>query len=223
MLNAKAKLVKANTKGDDPRVNEVIDSRDSPLGILFTAAEALNKSKLKKGYVEASMMCEDNLEEISKILEVPLDVLEVYAEFFFDIKGWDRLSKVEHIENIPDSYRNEALLKTYALGQGLQFLAWRLGHKVSISPVEGLTALFSTCMYKATEAAHNPSNTEASKEAAKWAKQSTDIARLLKMWVMDNAGAKSDLVIAIREVVPDFEGIDSFMDELGITEVNETR
>lgn len=74
-------------------------------------------------------------------------------------------------------------------------------------------------MYKATEAAYNSSSTEASKEAAKWAKQSTDIARLLKMWVMDNSGAKSDLVIAIKEVVPDFDGMDSLLDELSLLEL----
>ena len=219
MLNDKYKLVRSKTAGVDPRVDELLDSLDSPLGKLYSTSESLYKSPLKKGYIEAALLCDSNLSEVAKILEIPLEVVQVYQEFFFDTVGWDRLSKVEHIESVQEDNMNEAMLKTYALGQGLPFLAWRLGHKVSISPVEGLSSLFSTCMYKATEAAYNSSSTEASKEAAKWAKQSTDIARLLKMWVMDNSGAKSDLVIAIKEVVPDFDGMDSLLDELSLLEL----
>ena len=35
-----------------------------------------------------------------------------------------------------------------------------------------------------------------------------DIARLIKIWVLDSAAAKADLEMALREVIPDFEGID---------------
>lgn len=222
MLIDKAKLIKTETRGVDPRVDEVLDSPDSPIGKLYFAAEKVYKSKLKKGYLEASLLCENDIGRISSTLEIPLEVIQVYSEFFFDVVGWDRLSKIEHIEGLPDSARNEALLKTYALSQGIQFIAWRLGHKVSISPVDGLNSLFSTCMYKATEAAYNSSSSEASKEAAKWAKQSTDIARLLKMWVMDTSGAKSDILIAIREVVPEFDGMDSMMDDMSLLELTST-
>ena len=58
----------------------------------------------------------------------------------------------------------------------------------------------------------NSSSTDASRESTKWTKLSTDIARLLKMWVMDSNEAKKDLEIAIREVLPEFDGLDSVLE-----------
>jgi hypothetical protein len=57
----------------------------------------------------------------------------------------------------------------------------------------------------------NGAGTESGEQSIKWTKQSTDIARLLKVWVMDSASAKKDLEIAIREVVPEFEGLDELL------------
>lgn len=211
MFNEKHRLVFNERKGLDPRVDEILETPDSPLGVLYKKAELLNKNKLKKGYIESSLICSDNLEEIQPILEVPMDILLVYQEFFFDVRGADRLTKVDHIDGLRD--KNEALLKLWALSHGLEFIKWRLGYRISISPVEGLHDLFSTCIYKSKEAMFNTSSTEASKESTKWAKLSTDIGRLLKLWVLDSSAAKKDLEIAIKEVVPDFEGLDSLMAE----------
>ena len=129
--------------------------------------------------------------------------------------GWDRLSKIEHIDRVKKEGRdwttNEALMKMWTLTQGLDFLAWRLGKRVSISPVEGLVDLFSTCMFKSKEAMFNPSVSDTSRESTKWVKLSTDIARLLKLWVMDSSAARRDLEIAIREVVPEFGSLDALI------------
>lgn len=209
MFNDKSKLIEKKVTGEDKRVDEILSSPESSLAKIYQETKKINKSKLKKGYVEAALLCEEDLGEISKVLELSIEVLEVYREFFFDVVGADRLSKIEHIENISEDNKSEMLLKMWALSHGLDFISWRLGHKVSLSPVEGLNDLFSTCIYKSKEAMFNPSSTEASKESAKWAKLSTDIARLLKLWVMDSSAAKKDLEIAIREVVPEFIGIDS--------------
>ena len=117
---------------------------------------------------------------------------------------------------------NEALMKMWTLTQGLDFLSWRLGKKVSISPVEGLVDLFSTCMFKSKEAMFNSSTTDTSKESTKWVKLSTDIARLLKLWVMDSEAAKRDLVIAIREVIPEFSSLESILNEVIESESSES-
>jgi hypothetical protein len=211
MLADKYVLVKKEITGKDQRVDAILSSSDPILVDLYHKSLLINKSQLRKSYVEASLLCEPDLTKISEILEVPLNVLEVYHEFFFDVKNLDKLGKIEHIESIKDT--NERQLKLWALGQKMSFIAWRLGDKVSLSPVDGLIEMFSTCMYKAKESVYSNNSSESSKEAIKWTKMSADIARLLKVWTMDNAAAKTDLEIAIREVVPDFIGIDSLLED----------
>ena len=211
MLNDKYQLVKKNIQGKDQRVDAVLSSSDPILADLYSKALAINQAKLRKSYVEASLLCETDLTKISEILEVPLEVLEVYHEFFFDVKDLDKLGRIEHIESVRDA--NERQLKLWALGQKMSFIAWRLGDKVSLSPVDGLIEMFSTCMYKAKESVYSNNASDSSREAIKWTKMSTDIARLLKLWTMDNSAAKTDLEIAIKEVVPDFTGIDSLLED----------
>lgn len=209
MFQDKYELIKKEITGKDSRVDNIIAATDPVLMELYAKALAINKSKLRKSYVEAALICERDLAKISKVLDVPVEVLEVYKEFFFETEGLDKLGKIEHIESVKDE--NEKHLKLWAIGQGLNFIAWRLGDKVTLSPIDGLVEMFSTCMYKAKEAVYNGNTSESSKEAIKWTKLSADIARLLKVWVMDNAAAKADLEIAIKEVVPDFVGIDELL------------
>jgi hypothetical protein len=211
MLDDKYVLVKKEIKGKDQRVDSILSAEDPILVDLYSKALAIKVSKLRKSYVEASLLCEPDLAKISEILEVPIEVLEVYHEFFFDVKDLDKLGRIEHIESVKDE--NERQLKLWSLGQKMSFIAWRLGDKVSLSPVEGLVEMFSTCMYKAKESVYSNNSSDSSKEAIKWTKMSADIARLLKLWTMDNAAAKTDLELAIKEVVPDFIGIDSLLED----------
>jgi hypothetical protein len=211
MFNLRARLLRNEKTGEDSKVDEVLANPEGPLAVLLKKAEALNKNKLKKGYIESSLICSNNFQDIADIIELPVELIDVYAAFYFDVVEADRLSKIDHIEGLND--KNEALLKMWALSHGLEFIKWRLGYRITISPVEGLHDLFSTCIYKSKEAMFNPSSTEASKESTKWAKLSTDIGRLLKLWVLDSGAAKKDLEIAIREVVPDFDGLDSLLAE----------
>lgn len=212
MLDERSKLFESKTTGKDEKVDLLLSSSDPEELLTYQKAKVLNKSKLKKSYIEASLLCETDLAKVAEVIEIPLPVVTVYRDFFFDVVDFDRLSKLEHIESISDSDKNEMLLKMWALSHGLDFISWRLGKRVNLSPIEGLTDLFSTCIYKSKEAMFNPSSTDASKESTKWTKLSTDIARLLKMWVMDSSAAKKDLVLAIREVVPEFEGISSLLE-----------
>jgi hypothetical protein len=211
MLDDKYVLVKKEIKGKDQRVDSILSAEDPILVDLYSKALAIKVSKLRKSYVEASLLCEPDLAKISEILEIPIEILEVYHEFFFDVKDLDKLGRIEHIESVKDE--NERQLKLWSLGQKMSFIAWRLGDKVSLSPVEGLVEMFSTCMYKAKESVYSNNSSDSSKEAIKWTKMSADIARLLKLWTMDNAAAKTDLELAIKEVVPDFIGIDSLLED----------
>lgn len=209
--NEKARLVRNSKKGIDPKVDDILDNPEGQLARLHNISLASWKNKLRKSYIEAARMATDDVNKISEVVEIPVDVLNFYYEFFFDIADWDRLDKIEHIEELGKKYQTEALLKMWTLTQGLDFLAWRLGKRVTINPVEGLIDLFSTCMFRSKEAMFNGAGTEAGEQSIKWTKQSTDIARLLKIWVTDNAAAKKDLEIAIREVIPEFGGLDELL------------
>lgn len=211
--NEKARLVRNAKKGVDPRVDEILDNPSGPLGKTYSKCLAYWENKLRKSYIESARMASADVITIAKVIEIPIEVLELYYDFFFDIADWDRLDKIEHIERLEKKHPQEAMLKLWTLTQGLDFLAWRLGKRVSISPVEGLVDLFSTCLFRSKEAMFNGAGTESHEASIQWAKQSTSIARLLKMWVQDSESAKKDLEIAIREVVPEFKGLDELLEE----------
>lgn len=196
-------------QGVDPLVDLLLSEQDCPERRAYLRAIPIKESKLKKGYVEAALLCSNDFEMISNILELPIEVVDMYSKIFYDVTELDKLSKMELLD-VRD--RDEANLKLWALSQGLEFISWRMGKQIQISPVDGLVDLFTTCMYKSKEAMFSGNVAEASKEATKWVKLSVDISRLLKLWTVDAGAAKNDLEIAIREVVPDFQGFDSLED-----------
>lgn len=212
----RALLLDKSVKGIDSFVDEVIEDADGKYSSLYEKTKALNKSKVKKSYVESCLLASNDLEKISRLLEIPEKVLWFYRKIFFDVLDIDRLTKLEHIDTLRD--KNEANMKLWALSLGLDFLAWRLGHQVNISPVEGLNDLFSTCIYKSKEAVFNQNASDASKESTKWVKLSLDIARLLKIWVMDSEGARKDLELALQEVIPSFKSLDDLDGEFNFEE-----
>lgn len=205
-------LTKKGISGQDAKVDEVLSNPEGDLAKLYSRGEEIYSIKVKKAYVEACLFCSDDTEYISNLLEIPQDIIEVYRDFFFDVRGWDKLTKLDHIDSIRSEREQEKLLKLWALNHGLTFIAWRLGQYVNLSPVQGLQELFSIAMYRAKESMYAASTSETGKESMRWAKQATEIARLLKIWVMDSGAAKRDLELAIREVVPDFKGLDSVVD-----------
>ncbi len=209
-VNARAILIRKKTLGTDPLADKIINEPESAEGVLYAQAKRLNESPLKKGYIESSLLTCDDLNEIAILLEIPLEVVTMYRDVYYEVTGLDKLSKMELL-NCHD--KNEANLKLWALSQGMPFIAWRLGKQTNISPVDGLQDLFTTCIYKAKEAMFNGNISEASKESTKWTKLSMDIARLLKLWVMDSVAAKKDIELALMEIDPTFEGLDSLDNE----------
>jgi hypothetical protein len=205
-VNQRELHIRNNKRGVDPLVDLLLSEVDCPERSAYLKAIPLRESKLKKSYVEASLLCCSDYDTISNVLELPPEVIEMYGLIFYDVTELDKLSKMELLD-VRD--RDEANLKLWSLSQGIEFLSWRLGKQITISPVDGLVDLFTTCIYKSKEAMFSGNVAEASKEATKWTKLSLDIARLLKMWTVDAGAAKQELEIAIREVVPDFDGFDS--------------
>jgi hypothetical protein len=209
-VNARAILINKKALGTDALVDKILNEPESAEGLLFATAKRLKENPLKKQYIEASLLASRDLQEISDLLEIPLDVINMYHTVYYEVIDLDKLSKLELL-NVND--KGEGLLKLWALSQGLEFVKWRLGGKVSVSPIEGLQDLFTTCIYKSKEAMFNGNTSEASKESTKYIKLAMDLARLLKIWVMDSAAARHDIELALKEVVPNFGGLDSLDDK----------
>lgn len=200
-VNARALLIKNNTLGADPLVDTILSADDSAEKALYAKALELNKSALKRRYIEACLLASSDFQRISDILEIPADVIQMYAAVFYDVADLDKLSKLELLD-VKD--RDEHMMKLWALSQGLDFIEWRLGKAVNISPIDGLKELFTMSVFKAKESLFSGNSSESSKEGVKWSKMSMDIARLLKVWVMDSDAAKKDIELALAEVIPEF-------------------
>lgn len=204
-INERQYLIYKGTKGKDELVDEILNNPDGPTGELYKLVKDYHENKLKRSYIEACLLASPDIDEIATLLEMDKAIIKMYYDIYYTVGGIDRLSKLELLD-VKDS--DEAVMKIWALSQGLDFVRWRLGKKVNISPVDGLTDLFNTCLYKSKEAIFNRNDSGASRESTKWVKLSMDIARLLKLWVIDSSGARRDIEIALREVVPDFKSID---------------
>lgn len=207
-VHARYLLVKNKTTGTDPLVDKILSGleEDKPSLLLYQKARAIYLSEIKKSYVEACLLASKDLVKISEIIEVPTEVLSTYAQIFFDVSDLDKLSLLEVVENCDN--QEERGMKIWALSQGLDFIAWRLGKAIIVNPVEGLQELFTLCVFKSREALFSGNAAEGSKEATKWTKLSMELARILKAWVNDSQAAKNDIELALMEIVPDFKGFD---------------
>jgi hypothetical protein len=198
-------LIKNKSTGVDPLVDQILSGteEDKPTFLLYQKARQIHFSKVKQVYVESCLLASKDLEKISEIIEIPVDVLSIYRQVFFDVATLDKLSLLELVEGTDDS--KERSMKLWAISQGLDFIKWRLGSAVIVNPVDGLQELFTLSVYKSKEALFS---SDSLGEANKWAKLSMELARILKTWVMDNNAARKDIELALQSVIPDFKGFD---------------
>lgn len=208
-LDERKRLIEDKTSGVDALVDTILANPDSPESIAYQKTSDILGSSTKRTYLEACLLSSTEFERISELLEMELSVVRMYHDVYFDVSTFGKIDKLDHLANCQEAERN---IKMWALHQGLDFIAWRLGHQVEISPVDGLSDLFTTCVYKSKEAMFSSNSSTASKEATKWVKLSSDIARLLKVWVMDSGAARKELEIAISRVTPSFDSLSKYME-----------
>lgn len=209
--NWREKLLKDKRGGEDPLVDILLEKPDSEESRLFAYVDFIHDSHVKKRYVEASLLTSAPFDEIAEVLDIPAEVIQMYADIYYDVIDLDRLSKLDLVDSCTN--HEDRVFKLWSMSQGMNFIAWRLGKRFSTSAVEGLTDLFNDCIYKAKEAFFNPNATVSSKESTKWVKLAIEIAKLLKMWVTDSTAAKKDIELALRQVIPEFKTLDQLDDE----------
>ncbi len=193
--NAREKLIKKGQLTGDPLVDMFLGEEISEA--VYQVLQ-LRYTESRRTYVEACLLATEDTEQVAEILDVDQEVVDIYRQVYYDIEGLDRLSKLRMIEVVKDE--REQQLKLWAVSQGVDFIAWRLGTVPKVNPVEGLTSIYSDCFFKAKEAFYNANTADASKEGLRWAKQATDVARLLKAWVNDADEATQDINIALKEI-----------------------
>lgn len=204
-------LIRKNHLGRDVLADKIITEPQSYEGKLWVLCRDIYESLIKRGYIEAALLTGEPDDVIAELFEMSLEVLQLYKKTCFNIDGWSRLDKIAYLDKELD--KDVLVMKLWAIQGGLDFIKWRLGHKVQIDPLKGLIELFAMCFNKSREALFNPNISQASIEATKWTKLSMDIARLLKMWTTDNDQAREDLEDAIKNVVPNFKSLDDLIAE----------
>lgn len=165
---------------------------------LQTAIDEIRASAFKRIYIEACLLATNDLKAISETLEVPEEVLVEYERLHFPYGRESRFTKLEYVDSIQDE--GEKSIKLWAITQGFNFIKWRLGFKVDLSPVDGMKELYADCIFKAKEAFFNSNSTDSSKEALRWVNQSTFIAKMIKAWVADSKEAIKDIELALQEM-----------------------
>lgn len=160
--------------------------------------DAIKASQFKRRFVEACLLATHNIKDISETLEVPEEVLVEFERTQYPYSRLTRLEKLAHVDSIQEPDERE--LKLWAVTQGFNFIKWRMGFKVELSPVDGMRELYADCIFKAKEAFFNSNSTESSKEAIRWVNQSTFIAKMIKAWVADSKEAMKDIELALESL-----------------------
>ena len=186
-----------------------------PLPALCREVLVIRRSEMRRWYVEAALLTEASDVIVGDTLDIHPEIVGVYRKVFFDVGSMDRISKIEVVESCKDE--SEKNLKLWAMTQGMDFLAWRLGKPVKLSPVDGLSALFSDSYFKARESFFNGSSSASAANALKWTKQTVEIGKLLKAWVSDSEAAVKDIEFALREFTEDEKQFD-LLDSLNLDE-----
>lgn len=200
--NDRYKLIVRRDVGKDEMVDFILKN---PLHPPYDEALSIYGDPSRKMYMEAALLTGEEFREISEMLEISEETIECYCYIFFDVRKMNQLDKLSFLDSVDDE--QEKTMMIWAMSEGLNFLGWRLGKRVDISPTDGLNELFTMAIYKSKEALFNPNKSVASIESTKWVKLSIEIAKLLKLWVLDSAAARQDLELAIKSVVPDFKGL----------------
>lgn len=188
-------LVQKKERGVDPSADFILDN---PEDYLVQSSFRIFNDLQYRSYIESALLASDDLNAISSIFGVEVDLVEFYARCFYNVVGLSPLQKARLVEVCENPL--EKNMKMWGLSQGLKFLAWRLGLKVELSPLEGMYSIYADSFFKAKEAFFNPNAAEASKEAAKWSKQAFEAAKIIKSWVSDVDAAKKDLELALEAV-----------------------
>ena len=186
----------------------------------LSLAKVIQASEFTRVYLEASLLATSDVVQIAELFGIPIEVIQEYEKSLFPVFSLNRLQKLELVSKSKGS--EELELKRWAVTQGFDFVKWRLGFKVEMSPVESMISMYSDCFYKSKEAFFSSNSDESSKEALKWVRQAAGLAQILKTWVTDSAEAKKDIELALSKVMINKDTVGNLSDFEEEASKNET-
>ena len=132
-------------------------------------AHDINSHEFKREEIESCLLAGLTPAEITKILEVPPSVTEVYMHYFFDVTVFeDKLDRIDYAYSYKGDHGRE--LKKFAVDLGKECLKLRVSRGAhSIDPKEAQDAVRSTAYMMAQVAKINAITSEQSKAALRWA------------------------------------------------------
>lgn len=213
VVNKRSQLASKGTTGEDEMVDLLLSGSDIQMAASYAACKDIHADSVQRTYVESCLLTASSFEDIADILEIDEDVVKVYNDFFYNVVDLTKLQRLSVLAKERDESVRQ--FKSWALTQGIEFIKWRIGGDARVTPITGLTSLFKDSYYKSKEAFFNANEAEASKEAAKWTKQTAELARLLKSWTTDEDEARKDIEIALKSITEEDIVFDD-IDQMGI-------
>ncbi len=143
-----------------------------------------NNNPFTKEILEACLLCDDyNVYDTIEITGIPLEVIDVYSYFFFDLKVFKyRIYKYEYARNYENPKLPDAkLYKSWAMGAGIKFFKWHLKKPggFEVVPREVLVDLVGDTFFRAKEHLNESITSSVTKESLKWVKQATESIAML--------------------------------------------
>lgn len=197
-----------NLKGRDSLVDAIIDGYVD--AEVLVEAKLIYEDKVVKAYVESCLLATEDFTAISDLLEIPVPVLTLYHDVYYDVHSLSRIHKVEHIASIDDI--NERTRKQWAFSQGLEYVAWRMGHTSKLSVSESIQELHSDAHYKAKEAFFSDSTSAVGQEGLKWHKQAVTLAKMLTELEVETDDVAAAFELALTRITEDNMNMPSISD-----------
>lgn len=132
----------------------------------------------KREYIEAFLLVSDE-ESVAVSLDIPLSTIEAFAAYLFDTSVFtDKLQRVAYVHGLVPGRAKD--LKMLAVTLGKEFLDWRIGNNISLSPDDVLRRLLTDSYTMAKIGMQGASVTATqAKEAYRWATLAAKLADTL--------------------------------------------
>jgi hypothetical protein len=170
----------------------------------------LGRDKLVKTYVEASLIATKDLDAISDLMGLPLEVIQLYHDLYYSVHDLSRIHVVAHIATIGDP--SELQMKKWALSAGLPFVTWRMGLLPDYDKTSILAQLCADAVYRSREAFFNGNTADASKEARHWSKHASALIKQLTDIEPEVDEAEEQLLLELEKITESNSNIMSIED-----------
>lgn len=151
----------------------------------------------KREVLEAFLITGADAEHVNAVLSIPVDVVNVYTEMFFDVEAFrDRLDLEAYVREYPTDHDDGfgAALKTDALERGRHWISAKFGRDhYQVPSADALKETINQAYILSKEAGSVPLDSVEAKEARQWSGTMMSGIRALPEIEDAEAGARDQL------------------------------